>query len=294
MTEKRVRPKDYNRLITTVIEEATKSDFQVKILDTLVYGKDGYPFVLLKSESRTAKYNAVITAGAHGDEWWAVDCLIQSLSDLDKSLWNFWIFPVTNPFGWRYQSRETGNRAGSNWKVGERETPELSLIFRNLPNKVALFIDLHGDADKTTVYAYERHVPGVESLAKYALNDVSSYFEIEKSRTVYKEPCRGGVVSSGAEGTLEEYFYEQKGTTYSITLEVPGRILGTGVNRIAGGARLLVSTLTNFERAKGEGTKPKKEEDRKILVDNGGTVAMPTKDAAQPTQPHQEGGKGKR
>lgn len=250
-----MKGKDYDRLCSNIIEEGHKAGFQVKLLDTLVYGKDGFPFFMLRSESKMAKYNGVITASAHGDEWWGTDCLIQSLSDLDTTLWNLWIFPVINPFGWKYQSRVNGAKQGINWHVGERLTPELSLIFKNSPTKVSLFCDIHGDADKSTVYAYERKIPGVDSLAKLALKDVESYFELETAKKVYKEPCRGGVVTSGQEGTLEEYFYEQKGAKYSITLEIPGRVTGTGVNRIAGGARLLVSTLNNFDRAMGQGTK---------------------------------------
>ncbi len=292
MSEQKIRPKDYNRLITTIIEEATKADFQVKVLDTLVYGKTGYPALMLKSESRSAKYNAVLASGAHGDEPWAVDCLIQSLGDLDKTLWNFWIFPVTNPSGWQYQSRLNGNKAGINWRVGERETPELSLIFRNSPSKVTLFCDVHGDADKSVAYAYERKVPGGDSLARLALTSASSYFEIEKAKKVYGEPCKGGVVSSGKEGTLEEFFFEQKGAIYSITLEIPGRVLGTGVNRIAGGARLITSTLSNLEMASGVGTKPKKEEDRKILLDNGGSLSKV--ESHPEAQPNPTEGRAKR
>lgn len=268
MSEKKLRPRDYNKLVTTLISEASKTGFEVRILDTLVYGQTGYPFLMIKSESRTAKHNCVIAAGSHGDEPQGVECLIQALGDLDKTFWNFWIFPTTNPFGWRNHSRVNGNKSGINWRVGERETPELSLIFKNIPNKVSLFLDLHGDTAKTTVYAYERHVPGVQSLARLALKDVSAYFEIEPSRTVYREPCRGGVVTSGKEGTLEEWMFEQRGVIYSITLEIPGRVLGTGVNRIAGGARLIVSTLNNFELAKGDGTKVKQEIPQPIVQPN--------------------------
>lgn len=259
MSEKQSRPKDYNRLITTIIEDAAKARFEVKVLETLVYGKEGFPFLMLKSENRGAKYNCVITAGAHGDEPQGVECLVQALGDLDTTLWNYWIFPVTNPFGWKYGVRVNGNQAGINWKVGERETKELSLIFRNLPHKLALFIDAHGDADETKAYIYERKLPTHNSLASLVLKDVSSYFEAKRTKTVYREPNKDGVVASGREGTLEEFMFERKGAEFSLTVEIPGRITGTGVNQIAGGGRMIVAALNNFERAKGIGIKPKEE-----------------------------------
>jgi len=263
MSEKQPRPKDYDKLVTNIIEEASRARLDIRVLETIVYGtentKEGFPFVMLSSKNREAKYNCVITAGFHGNEWWSVDCLLRALTDLDTRLWNLWIFPVANPFGWKYNLRMNGEKKESNFRVGQRDTKELSLIFKHLPNRIDLFIDVHGDADRHEVYAYERRLPHLDSLAKLTLKDVANYFDLYKSRTVYREPNRGGVVTSGKEATCEEYLFEHHGATYSITLEIPGKVLGTGTNRVAGGARMIVSALNNFEQAKGIGVKPKEE-----------------------------------
>jgi|GEM_PF-6796554 len=272
MTQMRPRIKDYDKLLTTIIEEAVKADLEVKFLKHLVYGEEGFAFPLLRSNSKKAKYTAFLVAGQHGDEYWSIDCLIHALSDLDKDLWNLFVVPAANPWGWAHTSRLTGDKKGSNWKVGERDTAELGLIFKSMPTKISLFIDIHGDKDETKAYIYERKLPGLDSLARLILNDTGSYFEVRNTKTVYRELCRQGVVNSGREGTLEEYAYEKRGATYSLTLEIPGRVSGTGVNQIAGGARMIVAALNNFERALGKGVKI--EPERKILMDNGGSVKL--------------------
>jgi len=248
-TPKKKKLRDYLKLINTILREAAEADLEVRILASLSYD-DGYPFLMLKSETKEAKYNVVITAGFHGDEPWALDCLIHALDDLDTDLFNFWIFPVANPWGYAHVSRLNGERKGSNWKVGQRPTLELDLVFKNIPSKVDLFIDVHGDKDRSEVYAYERRLPKSPSLAKLALRDAENYFDIYGAQTVYKEPCEDGVVTSGKEDTIEEYLFEVRGAPYSITLEIPGKVQGTGTNRTAGGARLIVAILNNFERVK--------------------------------------------
>jgi len=244
------QPKDYLKLVNVILAEAAKADFSVKILSTLVYGanREGYPFLLLRSEEKTAKYNAVITAGFHGDEWYGIDSLLYALNDIDTDMFNLWIFPCANPFGYSYSSRLNGERKGSNWKVGLRPTNELSLIFKNIPPKIDLFVDVHGDVDRYEVYAYERKLPDSPSLAALALNDVLNYFDIYDAQTVYKEKCEGGVVTSKKEHTIEENMFEKRGAPYSITLEIPGKTYGT--NRTAGGARLILATLNNYERVR--------------------------------------------
>lgn len=260
MAEKKQRPKDYDRLCEHIIEEAVKARFEVKMLKTVVYGDDGFPLLMLKSKSKDARYNGLVLSGAHGDEFWAVDSLIHSLADLDTTLWNLWVVPVLNPFGWKFGIRKNGERKESNFRVGERDTKELSVVFRNLPPRIDLALDVHGDFHKSTLYCYERALPGTKSLARLAMNDVADYFDIDTARKIYGEPCKSGVVLSGAEATCEEYLFEHHGATYAVTIELPGRITGTGTNRIAGGARLIVSTFNNFERAKGEGTKKVEQE----------------------------------
>lgn len=241
------KKRNYSSLVNTLIEEATKANLEVRYLKSLPYD-DGYPFFMLQSKSRTTKYNVVITSGFHGDEAYTIDSLIHALGDLDTALFNFYIFPVMNPWGYVHHSRMNGEKKGSNWRVGKRDTIEIALMFRHLPSKIDLLVDIHGDADQYEAYAYERKLPGKESLARLALKDVENYFDIVSYKRVYKEPCKEGVVTSGEEDTLEEYLFTKRGVPYSITLEIPGKSVGT--NRVAGGARLILATLNNFERVR--------------------------------------------
>jgi predicted deacylase len=249
--------RDYLKLFNTIVAEAAKEDFGIKVLSTLVYGekREGYPFLMLRSDERAAKYNVIITAGFHGDEAYAIDSLIHALSDLDTDLFNFWIFPVANPWGYVHNARVNGERKGSNWSVGKRPTNETELIFKNLPTKIDLFIDVHGDVDREEMYAYERRLPNTQSLAKLALEDTENYFDTYDAKTVYKEPCDGGVVTSGPEQTIEEYIFNQKGAPYAITLEIPAKAY---TNRTVGGARLILAVMNNFERVRKQNRKKKK------------------------------------
>lgn len=241
----KTKRRDYLKLVNTIIEEASKAGFEVRMLDTLIYSREGYPFLMLQSRSKQARHNAVILSGMHGDEVYAIDSLIWSLADLDDNSFNFWIFPVVNVWGYRHMSRVNGARQGINWRVGKRDTKELALIFKNLPSRIDLAIDVHGDVDRYEVYAYERRIPEVPSIARPALHDVAHYFDVLATNTLYKEPVKDGVVTSvSGENTMEEFLFSNRGARYSITLELPGKVRGS--NRTVGGARLIVATLNNF------------------------------------------------
>lgn len=243
---KKKRVRDYDRFATAIIEEATKARFEVKILDTIVYGEDGFPFLMLLSKSKKARHNAVITSGMHGDEFYAVDCLIRALEELDDEKFNFWIFPVTNPWGYARHSRVNGAKQAVNW-VDEtrRKTREQELILKNLPAKVDIAIDVHGDVDRAEVYCYEKRLPKSPSIAKKALKEVASFFDVLPFNTIYKEPVEEGVVTSElGEATMEEFLFATKGAAYSLTPEIPGKV--RGINRASGGAKLIVAILKHF------------------------------------------------
>jgi len=165
-TPQQKRLRDYLKLLNTIIKEAAKADFEVKVLNTIVYGDEGYPFLMLRSEEKGAKYTAVVASGAHGDEAYAVDSLVHALGDLDTDLFNFYIFPVLNPWGYAHLSRKTGDGKGINRRVGVRDITELELVFKSIPAKIDIFVDVHGDVDKPGVYAYENRLPKAPSLAR--------------------------------------------------------------------------------------------------------------------------------
>lgn len=236
--------RDYQRLVNDILAKGSKIDLDVLYLKNLRYGDEDYPFLMLKSYQKRAKRTAVITAGAHGDESIGIRALIEALEKFDVDEWNFYVFPAVNPFGFRHISRKTGDGKGINRRVGERDLPEIDLVLKNIPSKFDLFIDIHSDVDKPYVYAYERRDPKKKSLARVALQDTEDYFDIAPNSTVYEEPCKDGVVSSAdGEKTMEELMFD-KGATFSITVEIPGK--AKEADQLRGGARLIMAILNNF------------------------------------------------
>ena len=239
--------RDYFRLVNDILGLVDKTELSITLLKNIRYGDEDYPLFMLKSYRKSVKNSAVITAGAHGDEAVGIKALMWALDKLDTDRWNFYVFPVLNPWGFSHFSRKTGDGKGINRRVGERELPELNLVLKNIPTRFDLFIDIHSDVDKPDAYAYERRHPKSKSLAKMALQDVEDYFSIATNQSVYEEPCKDGVVTStDGEKTLEELMFN-RGADYSITVEIPGK--EKEANQIRGGARLIMALLNNFDDA---------------------------------------------
>ena len=241
---KRKSRRDYFGLVNEMFSLIDRADLNITLLKNIRYGTSDFPFFMLKSQRKEARYNVVITAGAHGNEVVGIKALLWALERLDVEQFNFYIFPILNPWGYANFSRKTGDRKGINRRVGKRDLPEINLVLKNIPFRIDLFIDVHSDVDKPYVYAYERRDTKKKSLARIALQDVEPYFDIAENATIYEEPCKDGVVTSyDGENTLEELMYD-KGATYSITAEIPGR--AKEADQIKGGARLILALLNNF------------------------------------------------
>ena len=242
--------RNYLKIINEFINLQTP--FDIEILGSTHYDIC-YPFISLHTHSKLAKYNIVINSGAHGEEAIGVRVILRFLQEFNKDLlnhYNFILFPIVNPSGYRFNRRKNGNNQygnnGFNQLKEENINPEAILIRETIPNKIDLFIDVHADLSKSGFYIYERKRPNRKSLSEDSLKILKkNKIPILENDTVYYEKCVNGVVIAPIkDGSMDDSMF-QKGAIYSICIEIPGKIPED--SQMIGGLLLLNEILRNFK-----------------------------------------------
>ena len=233
----------------------TQSPFDFEILGSVHYDIC-YPFISFHTHSKLAKYNVVINSGAHGEESVGVKVMLRFLQEFNKELlnnYNIILFPIINPYGYRYDRRKNGNNqygnSGFNQAKEENLTPEAKLIKESIPNRIDLFIDVHADTGKSGFYFYERKRVDKISLAEKSLKTLNTNkIPILTNGTVYREKCVNGVIISPIKDNSMDDSMFQRGAVYSLCLEIPGKIAED--QQIIGGLLLINTILSNFKDIK--------------------------------------------
>lgn len=244
--------RNYLKILNEFINLQTP--FDIEVLGGIYYFDTCYPFISLHTHSKLAKYNVVINAGAHGTESIGVKVILRFLQEFNKELlgyYNFTIFPIVNPFGYRFACRKNGNKQYGNSGFQTKEenlTPEAKLIKEAISNKIDLFIDLHAD-NKTGFYVYERKRPTKTSLAEDSFKVLrKNKIPIIETGTIYLEKCVNGVVVQPIKDNSMDDSMFQKGAIYSICIEIPEKIPED--NQMIGGLLLLNEILAKFKEIK--------------------------------------------
>lgn len=245
--------RNYIRVINDFIN--LQSPFDIEILGSVHYGDTCYPFISLHTHSKLAKYNVVINSGAHGTESIGVRVILRFLQEFNKELlsyYNFTVFPIVNPFGYRYACRKTGDNkygnTGFNQAKEENITPESNLIKEAISNKIDLFIDVHADA-KTGFYVYERKRPDKKSLAEDSLQVlVKNKIPVLGTDTVYGEKCVNGVIVTPIRDSSMDHAMFTRGAMYSLCVEIPSKIHED--QQMVGGLLLINEMLSKFKEMK--------------------------------------------
>jgi len=246
--------RNYNKILNEFIN--INSPLEIKLTDAVHYNNNCYPIFYYCHHTK-AKWNVVITSGVHGNESIGVKVMLRFLQEFDKELlnyYNFWIFPVVNPFGYVHDRRSNGanldiNRHCYSQKPFVTETQEFLLLDEETPNKVDLFIDVHQNGKKS-FYVYEKKRPSKISLGKFGMDAIKSQkIAVEETSTIYGEKCLSGVVDSIKDkiNSLEDYFF-RKGAIYSLTLENPDK--PNDEELIIGSLAFLTSVLNKFKELK--------------------------------------------
>jgi len=245
--------RNYLKILNEFINLQTP--FDIELLGSIHYDIC-YPFISLHTHSKLAKYNIVINSGAHGEEAIGVRVMLRFLQEFNKDFlnnYNFILFPIVNPSGYRFNRRKTGNNQygnnGFNQPKEENINPEAKLIRDAIPNKIDLFVDVHADLSKQGFYIYERKRFSSESLAENSLKILKkNKIPILENDTVYYEKCVNGVVISPIlDGSMDNSMFE-KGAIYSLCIEIPGKIPED--QQMIGGLLLLNEILKNFKEIK--------------------------------------------
>jgi len=241
--------RNYNKIVTELIN--LNLPYRLEIAGYVNYDKI-YPILTLKSISKMANKTIIITSGQHGDETFAVNTLLKWLKQpILFPDFNYYVFPIINPFGYEKNRRTNGNRQDTNNDVNfikDSKVPELAILFDQFPQTVDVIIDVHGDTGKDRVYCYEHKSENLPSIAEKALIDNDSLLPYLKTKTIYKSSLINGVIVPPKEDIGIEAFLEKLGVSYSITLELPGKF--DGQKRAEGGIAIINSLLKNFKEIK--------------------------------------------
>ena len=210
--------RNYNKLVNELLN--LNIPLRIELIGYLNYDEI-YPMIAFKHITKMAKKNIVIVTGQHGDEYFAVHVLINWLKQLkleDYSDFNFY---------------------------RNSEVQELAVLFDYIPINLDLYLDVHGDTGKKSVYCYERKPDGQKSIAEKALLENDSVFPYERSQTIYREKVHNGVIYKPEHDRSLDDFMGNRGIAYTVTLELPK--LCDGQQRMNGGIKLINSILKNFK-----------------------------------------------
>jgi hypothetical protein len=164
---------------------------------------------------------------------------------------NYYIFPIINPFGYSTGRRTNGNRQDCNNDanfIKDSKVSELSILFEQFPQTASMILDIHGDTGKSEVYCYEHKSDNLPSIAEKALIENDNLLPYLKTKTIYKVPVNNGIIIPPKEDIGIEGFLEKLGIQYSLTLELPGKF--DGQKRAEGGIAIINSIIRNFKEVK--------------------------------------------
>jgi hypothetical protein len=241
--------RNYAKLVNELINLNTS--FKIEIIGYVNYDKI-YPILALKYISKIAQKTIIITAGQHGDENFAVSTLLKWLKQpIMIPDFNYYIFPIINPFGYEKNRRTNGNRQDTNNDsnfIKDSKVPELAVLYEQFPQTADYILDIHGDTGKDQVYCYEHKSENLPSVAENALLVNDNLIPYLRTKTIYKIPMVNGVIVPPKEDIGIEAFLERLGIQYSLTLELPGKF--DGQKRAEGGVAIINSILKNLKGVK--------------------------------------------
>jgi hypothetical protein len=239
--------RSYDKLVNEIIN--MNLYYKIEIIGYVNYFEKIYPMLALKSISKSAKKTIVILSGQHGDESFAITVLLKWLKNPTKlNDFNYYIFPIINPFGYSTNSRTNGARQDTNNDINfikNSKVQELAILFEQFPQTVDLVLDIHGDTGKEKTYCYEHKAENLPSIVQKALKENDKLLPYLKTKTIYKIPAKNGVIIPPPEDIGIEGLLEKLGVQYSIAIELPAKI--DGQQRAEGGVALINSILKNFK-----------------------------------------------
>lgn len=241
--------RSYAKLVNEIINLNTA--YKIEIAGYLNYDKI-YPFLVLKHISKMSNKTIILSAGHHGEEFYAVNVLLKFIKQpIIFSDFNYIIFPCVNPYGYEKNFRNNFNNQETNNSMHlqkDSKVPELAILFDEFPRTADLILDIHGDSGKDKCYMYEHKSENLSSLAEKALAENDILIPYLRTKTIYGTVLKNGVLCPPKYDIGVEGFLEQLGVQYSLTLELPGKY--DGQKRAEGGVTIINSILKNFKEIK--------------------------------------------
>lgn len=173
-----------------------------------------------------AKKAVCFSAGIHGDEIASSWAILKFLEEYDSSKFpdiKIIIFPVASPTAFNMKKRYNYLNKELNGRFcDKRLTGENKILLSSLKKeKILFFHSLHEDVDEKRFYLYnfekkeEKIYRGIIKLAK-------TFFPINNSRKIYKDPAVNGMIINRQDGSFEDRLFRD-GAIYSMCTETPGK-----------------------------------------------------------------------
>ncbi len=242
--------RSYSKLVNEIIN--LNLPFKIEIIGYITYSDKIYPMLALKLVSKMAQKTVIITGGHHGEESYAINVLLNWLKQpIQIPEFNYYIFPVCNPFGYSHNRRNNGNNQETNNDthfMKDSKVPELAVLFEEFPRTADLYLDVHGDTGKSEVYCYEHKAENFPLIAEKALLENDVIIPYIKAKTIYGSPLNNGVIIPPKYDIGLEGFLEKLGIKYSLALELPKKM--EGQKMVQGGVAIINSILRHFKEIK--------------------------------------------
>lgn len=176
------------------------------------------------------KMQVAVTAGMHGDEAEGIYAIYRWINEISHhprllDFYTFYLYPMLNPHGFEYCTRENANGIDINREFynGPKE-PESLLIQKEFQNRhFDGLINLHSDDDSEGIYGYANGTLLSESLVKPALHAASTIIPINQSTMIDGHRAQDGIIKESVIGALRPLAtYGNSGMEpFDVTLETP-------------------------------------------------------------------------
>ena len=180
--------RSYSKLVNEIIN--LNLPYKLEIIGYLNYENHTYPMLALKFISKMSNKTVIIVSGHHGDEPFAVTTLLRWLKQpMAVPDFNYYIFPIVNPYGYSKGCRDNGAKQDTNDDASfgkDSKVFELSILYEQFPQTADMILDIHGDTGKDKVYCYEHKAENLPSIAEKALLENNKLLPYLKTKPFIK------------------------------------------------------------------------------------------------------------
>ncbi|MDK3157160.1 DUF2817 domain-containing protein [Kamptonema cortianum] len=207
---------------------------RVNVIGHIPTASEGFDLLHIQLASTNGdpgeKIQVAITSGLHGDEAEGIYAVYRWINEIHHrpgllNFYTFHLYPIVNPHGFEYATRENGNGVDLNREFGgAAREPEAIALQRELQaRRIDGLINLHADDDSEGLYGYANGPLLSEALVKPALRSASMIIPINQSPLIDGHRAEAGIIKESVAGALRPLSIHSRSghEPFDITLETP-------------------------------------------------------------------------